>query len=240
MSTFVHTEDCDGHCGGHGCGQGLEGPTGLAVYDRDAVSNKMRCSRHGLFDLDFSNCDYNFACPKCAKEHQEQLALEHLLQKYAFIGNERELKWHRRFLALAQHWADACSKDPSTKVGAALTSPDRRKIVLGYNGFPPGVNDSEERYSDREEKYARVSHAESNAIDNASCELTGWTLYVHPLLPCSGRHGGHNCAGRIISNHIARVIVPVSALTNERWRGSCATSLEMFQEAGVEVVAIEE
>jgi deoxycytidylate deaminase len=48
--------------------------------------------------------------------------------------------WDARFMALAEHVA-GWSKDPSTKVGAVIVSPDRRQLTTGYNGFPQGIAD---------------------------------------------------------------------------------------------------
>ncbi len=213
----------------------------LGLYKKDITkgSGSYVCSKHGPFELDVTR-PYGGAivCPGCVKSQ----SMDKLVSEY-FVADEymgSDVKWHHRFMNLAKMWTADCSKDPSTKVGAALVSPDRRQVILGYNGFPPGVHDHPERYADRTEKYARVVHAESNALDNALCSVKGWTIYVHPLLPCSGRDGGHNCAGRIITRGISRVIIPVSALTHERWGAGHGhnTSLEMFKEAGVEVVAI--
>ena len=53
-------------------------------------------------------------------------------------------KWDMRFLALAEHISE-WSKDPSTQVGAVIThSRSKRVISLGFNGFPAGVEDTEE------------------------------------------------------------------------------------------------
>lgn len=151
----------------------------------------------------------------------------------------RQTKWDQRFLRLARHWAKECSKDPSTQVGAVLVNPDKSEVVLGYNGFPPGVADTQERLNDREQKYARVVHAEANAILNARRDLKNWTLYCWPLLPCSGHGAGHNCAGLVIRAGIKRVVTEDVVLKNPRWRESFIISLEMFAEAGVTVEGID-
>ena len=52
--------------------------------------------------------------------------------------------WNKRFLDLAGHVA-GWSKDPSTKVGAVIVNDDKQVLGLGYNGFPRGVHDCEER-----------------------------------------------------------------------------------------------
>ncbi len=93
-------------------------------------------------------------------------------------------KWDDRFLNLAKFVAE-WSKDPSTKVGAVIVRPDRTVASVGYNGFPRGVLDHVDRYSDRDTKYAMVVHAENNALINARQSLEGCTLYVTPLPPCT-------------------------------------------------------
>ena len=61
-------------------------------------------------------------------------------------------------MALAQFVA-TWSRDPSTKVGAVVVGAgDRRKIAFGYNGLPPGVEDTEERLNDRETRLALTVH----------------------------------------------------------------------------------
>lgn len=136
-------------------------------------------------------------------------------------------KWDRRYLDLAKyvaHW----SKDPSTKVGAAITNPDGTIVSLGFNGFPRGVLDFSTRLNDRPQKYARTVHAEMNAILSAHRSVRDCTLYVAPLFPCS------SCAGAIIQAGIARVVAVCGHLNNPDWQRSFDTSMEMFAEAGVE------
>jgi dCMP deaminase len=70
--------------------------------------------------------------------------------------------WDARYLDLARHVAK-WSKDPSTQVGAVVVGKDRRKIAVGYNGFPRGIAD-DNRLFDREVKYTLIQHAERNVI----------------------------------------------------------------------------
>jgi dCMP deaminase len=109
-------------------------------------------------------------------------------------------KWHQRFFDLAKHVAQ-WSKDPSTKVGAVIVNDRRIVIGVGYNGFPRGVLDHEDRYNDRPTKYAHVVHAELNAIFNATESVQGCTLYV-TLAPCN------ECAKAIIQSGITSVWSP--------------------------------
>lgn len=134
-------------------------------------------------------------------------------------------KWDQRFIDLAKH-VSGWSKDPSTQVGAVIVDP-RRKVVLsfGYNGFPIGVSD--DNLHDREHKYARIVHAEINAIVFARGSVEGATLYVWPMPPCS------RCAGPIIQAGISRV---VSLTPEDRWKESCKIGEQMMREAGLEVI----
>ncbi len=142
-------------------------------------------------------------------------------------------KWDIRFMELARHIA-TWSKDPSTKVGAVIVDDKRRVVSVGYNGFPIEVVDSEDRYQNREIKYKLVVHGEANALMNATSSLEGCTLY-NTLMPCS------TCAGLIIQAGIKKVIVPpIPDNLKGRWNDDMQYSVTMFQEAGVELVFVEE
>ena len=134
--------------------------------------------------------------------------------------------WDGRFLemaALVSTW----SKDPSTKVGAVIT---RGKFVvsLGFNGHPAGIDDSDSRLHDREQKYRTIIHAEMNAILSARQPLDGCTLYVVPFMPCS------NCGAVIVQSGIKRVVTLEN--NNERWIESFEITRTIFAEAGIELV----
>ena len=131
--------------------------------------------------------------------------------------------WDRRFLDLAEHIAQ-WSKDPRTKVGAVIVDEKKRVVSVGYNGFPRGVDDTPDRYEDRETKHLFVAHAERNALDNAPLMVDGCTLYV-PLLPCN------ECAKSIIQKGINRVVTytPDRDGTGFNWD----ITKKMFEESGV-------
>ena len=139
--------------------------------------------------------------------------------------------WDRRFLdmaALVASW----SKDPSTKVGCVIASPDRRVVSTGFNGLPAGVEDTLERLSDRSVKYDMVVHAERNAIISARRDLTGFRLYT-TLMPCSV------CAAMIIQAGIAEVIAPPCGDSRIAESFRLDLTREMFAEAGVELLLAE-
>lgn len=137
--------------------------------------------------------------------------------------------WHQRFLDLAQH-ISGWSKDPSTKVGAVIVDNQRRIISTGYNGFPRGVDDSGDRYENRDVKYEMIVHGEINAILFARQDLQNTTLYTWPFMPCS------RCAGIVIQSGIRRVVAPYC--DNHRWVSSFEITKRMFGESGVELMIL--
>lgn len=149
---------------------------------------------------------------------------------------ERQEKWDRRFLELASLVA-SWSKDPSTKCGAVIVRPDLSIASTGYNGFPRGTSDDEEVYANRELKYSRVVHAELNAIVQAREPLQGYTIYTYP--PGYGP-SCDRCSAHIIQAGITRVVHQID--TSEfamRWKEATERGLDMYREAGVEVVSLD-
>lgn len=149
-------------------------------------------------------------------------------------------KWDRFYLGLAKYYSQA-SKDPSTKVGAVLVSTDNRVVGLGYNGFPPGVDDLEERYNNRELKYKLVVHAEVNAIITAGHEARGGTLYVYPsfsLPPIC-----NECCKVAITAGVMSIVGFVAEDGDERalrWKDSIAIAKLLCDEAGIYYRGIKE
>lgn len=137
-------------------------------------------------------------------------------------------KWSERFMALAEHVAE-WSKDPNTKVGAVIVDDKKRVVSIGYNGFPRGVHDDDDRYKNREIKHLFVAHAERNAIDNAPHSVEGCTMYV-PLLPCN------ECAKSIIQSGIKKVVT-YKPTREDRFNWNITRI--MFSEAGVLLYEIE-
>ncbi len=140
------------------------------------------------------------------------------------ILSERQIRWDRRFLRLAEFWASECSKDPSTKVGAVIVRPDQTIASMGFNGFARGVLD-DERLDNRELKYPRIVHAEVNAIVNSAERLNGCTLYVYPLPPCLP------CASICIQAGISRVVS--IRQDNARWSFSITEACVDLDSAGI-------
>lgn len=123
-------------------------------------------------------------------------------------------KWDNRFMKLARE-ISTWSKDPSSKIGAVIVDDDRRILATGYNGFPRGVEDTEERLNDKEQKYARVVHAEANALLSAlysGVSVKGATLYVWGLPVCG------DCTKLVIQSGIQRVVVTYPEYAKEKWQ----------------------
>ena len=140
------------------------------------------------------------------------------------------LKWDRRFIALAKHIAQ-WSKDPSTKVGCVVVGPDREIRSTGFNGFPRGIEDSDERLGDRNLKYPLICHAEENAIMHAArigTSLKGCTAYV-TWPPCT------RCARSLVQSGVETVAYPADLEIPDRWREDFDMSTTLFREAGISI-----
>lgn len=137
-------------------------------------------------------------------------------------------KWVERYLDLAKEVA-TWSKDPSKKIGAVAIGSKGQVLAQGYNGFPRGIKDLQDRYNNRPKKYELVVHAEMNVIYNATyngVSLNGATLYVHGLPVCS------DCAKGIIQVGIKNVVMRKQEIP-EMWKDSWQKTKEMFNEAGI-------
>jgi dCMP deaminase len=136
-------------------------------------------------------------------------------------------KWHNRHMGLACHVAQ-WSKDPTTKVGAVVIGADRRQLAIGYNGFPPGVDDRPERYNDRPTKYLFTQHAERNALDNAQFDLRGGSL-ITTMFPCV------ECAKSLVAKGIKTLVsTPVpEPVAFPSWRDTIPVALTILKEARV-------
>lgn len=133
-----------------------------------------------------------------------------------------------RFLDLATHISE-WSKDPSTKVGCVVVGPDREIRSTGFNGFPRGILDSDDRLTDRDLKYPLICHAEENAIMHAArigLALKGCTAYV-TWPPCT------RCARSLIQAGISEIVIPSGLEIPDRWKTDFETSMGLLREAEV-------
>lgn len=140
-----------------------------------------------------------------------------------------KLSWDEWFISLAYAVA-AKSKDPSTQVGALIVRPDRTIVAAGYNGFPRQIADTEERLNDRPTKYSLIIHAEMNAVLTSREDLTGYTLYTVPFMPCD------RCFVHMIQAGIMRYVFPKATTDQEQRWGTAFKQVRLLaEEAGVEL-----
>lgn len=127
---------------------------------------------------------------------------------------------------LAASW----SKDPRTKVGAAIFDTQNVQIATGYNGLPRGIPDHDD-YLTTHKKNLMVIHAELNAILNARSPVAGSTLFV-TLFPCG------QCAAAIIQSGIRKVVMPIDCAyitPDSKWSDHWRAARDMFDMAGTTI-----
>lgn len=96
-------------------------------------------------------------------------------------------------------WVSSRSKDPDTQVGCIVVDEDKHIIATGYNGMPPGMEESAEIWK-RPTKYKYVNHGEHNSFSHATRSFKNGTMYIN-IWPCE------SCARLITSSGLNRVVV---------------------------------
>jgi dCMP deaminase len=152
------------------------------------------------------------------------------------LADRDNLKWDKRFMTMASLMA-CWSKDPSSQIGAIIVNDERRILATGYNGFPKGIEDTEERLNNRELKYPLIVHAETNALMNAlysGVSVKDASIYVYGLPVCP------ECAKLIIQSGIRRVVIkPNTPMTPQTWVDLWDNqTAPMFKEAGVVITIV--
>lgn len=130
------------------------------------------------------------------------------------------------------------SKDPSTQVGAAIFDRSGRIVAKGYNGFPEGLEETEELWT-RERKGDWVIHAEINAIANAArtgASTLGGRMFL-TIPPCL------DCAKAVVAAGISELFYPEAAAKDwiERsphWAESLEKSLTFLETCNVRTFGI--
>lgn len=140
--------------------------------------------------------------------------------------------WDRFFLRFAQDVA-GMSKDPDRQVGAVLVTPDRRQMSIGFNGFPPEVEDLPSLLADRDFKLENMVHAEDNCLRQAPFPPEGCTMYVTRFPCCS-------CAAKLRDAGVARIVGPGPDLTHPRWGKSWSVSQAIFALKGILVSEVDQ
>lgn len=140
--------------------------------------------------------------------------------------------WNSYFMAMARLVARK-SKDSSVKVGVVIVGPDHEVRSTGYNGFPRGVDETEETRWERPAKYQWVEHAERNAVYNAARMGTSTNECVAYMEspPCV------DCGRAMIQAGIKEIVVTTNNPFKDRadWRQSIQFAVDMLEEAGVKV-----
>jgi len=129
------------------------------------------------------------------------------------------MNWSEYALSIAEVVARK-SKDPWKKVGCVLLRHDNSVASVGYNGFPPNVD---EYWSSREERRKFVIHAEQNALRYVrpnECRLLACTL-----LPCG------NCLRMISAYGITEVVYREHYAHDD-------TAIEIADRFGIKLVQI--
>ena len=139
-------------------------------------------------------------------------------------------KWDYRFMDVAE-LVSSWSKDPSTQVGAVAVR-DRQILATGYNGFPRGIDDSEERLYNRPFKYDMTVHAELNCVLNAQyngVSLRGADLYVFGLPVCS------NCAKSLVQVGLKNIFIRARKKSHAGvdWEEDFKASKRIFEEVDI-------
>lgn len=148
-----------------------------------------------------------------------------------------DIERHIKFLKAA-YAISTKSPDPSTQNGAIIVDESDRIIGEGYNVFPEGVVESDERW-ERPLKYKYIEHAERSAIYDAAKRgnsTDGLTMYC-PWSACS------DCARAIIRSGIKTLVghsgIRAKVRSNDKWLQEIAIADQMFQESGVEVILVD-
>jgi dCMP deaminase len=139
--------------------------------------------------------------------------------------------WDNKFIKLSNH-VSTWSKDKNKKVGAVIVDNDNIVLSMGYNGIPRGCDDTDESRYERPIKYLFTEHAERNAIYHAArhgVSLKDCKLYV-TLFPCA------DCARAMIQSGITKLIAPEPNLDHEVWGDHFKASIQMMEEAKIEIV----
>lgn len=155
--------------------------------------------------------------------------------KIKFTGAAR---WDNHFLEMAILNAKM-SKDPSTKVGAIITSADNHLISAGFNGLPRGIEDTEDRLNYRDLKLQLVVHAEMNSVLAAAklgVKLKNSTMYIAATNTDGAIWGGPPCTRclvEIIQTGITKIISYKRKNVPTKWEKDLDFSMSLIKEVGI-------
>lgn len=211
----------------------LDRVLGISVKMKDGKTFRIRFSESKEIVPDEYNPSKTRLLTHFVVEQSYKDTLDELLQILQPVPEHTD--WNLRKIKFVLGEINSWSKDPSTKVSAAIFN-GKYPICSSYNGFPPGVADTEERLNNRELKYKIVQHAEANAITTCArlgIKTEGMTIATS-LFPCT------SCAGMIISAGIKEVITtePTDD-AKSRWAADFELATQLFEEAGVKITLVD-
>ena len=145
--------------------------------------------------------------------------------------NNNLTKWDLEFIKQAKFISER-SKDKNTKTGVVIVDNENTEIVSGYNKFPRGADDTDQRRYERPTKYVWFEHAERSAIYKAArlgISVNGCKMYA-TYFPCV------DCARAIIESGLTKLYTEKPDFNHEKWGHSWVDALIMLKECGVEVI----
>jgi len=143
------------------------------------------------------------------------------------------MNWDEFYINMCLHVSKK-SKDRSTKLGAIIVGNNNEVLSIGFNGFPRGIDDNEEKYHERPTKYLVTEHAERNAIFNCArngIATEGTTMYLpFDPTPCA------RCTRAVIQSGIKRIVGTDVIFTGKglQWEEDLALAREMLEQCGIE------
>lgn len=145
-----------------------------------------------------------------------------------------ELEKAKKYYKLAQYQAEVFSKDPAKKVAAIAIAHDTHQILsTGYNGICRKLKETEDRWT-RPRKLEYVVHAEMNMVCNAArsgIKIEN-SICVVTMFPCV------DCCKALIQSGIDTIVCEKPDLNHERWGESFKISLELMNEANIELIYV--
>lgn len=134
-------------------------------------------------------------------------------------------KWIDRFSRLAVE-VSTWSKDPQAKVGCVIVSDKAEVQSMGYNGPPPGIDDSLIYSLPDKNKY--IIHAEVNALER--CHSNDFLHVFITKGPC------FSCALRLAnSNLLIKAVYFPQLDTGSKWYCTQLDAIECLERKGIQV-----
>jgi dCMP deaminase len=133
------------------------------------------------------------------------------------------------------------SKDAKTQIAVLILDTEYTIRSVGYNSFPRGIDDSRPERQERPEKYFWFEHAERNSIYNAArthADIRNSWMLLTCGMPCT------DCARGIIQAGLEGIIMKEKSnsktTTQTIWEEHALRSEQMFAEAGIKIVYLED